>query len=446
MSTTLSHTGGLEEAAEAYPLPSLRRIALAAVLTVALGFGGLGTWAALTPLDSAVPASGAFIAAGKRKTVTLLSSGVLKALLVKEGDHVAAGQTLFLLDDVQTQAAAKQAEAQYWGAVARAARLEAEIADARSMTLPDDLLAAAGQDPAIAAMLSAERALFATRWSAFDGTARITARKVQQLQTQVAALQSQIQSLQLRLGITLEEARGIATLQRDGFAPRTQLLEAQRAVSQAQSDLADAHGRMDGALSAIEQTKLELVNTVQTRHSDAARDLGEIKATLADVSQRLAATRDTLAHSVVSAPEAGAVTDIKFFTPGSSITAGQPVLDIVPADGRLLIEAGIQPTDIEHVHVGQRVNIKLSAYKAHRVPAVSGRLVYVGADRQENARGEPVFLVRAELSPDALAPYPGVTAYAGMPADILIVGGERTALDFIISPLADGMRGGMREE
>ncbi len=446
MSTTLTHTGGLETAAGAYPLPSLRRIALAAVLTVALGFGGLGTWAALTPLDSAVPASGAFIAAGKRKTITLLDSGTLKALLVKEGDRVIAGQPLFLLDDVRLRAAVKQAEAQYWGAIVRAARLEAEIADARNMTVSNDLLAVAGQDPAIAAMLTAERSLFATRWSTFDGTARITGRKVQQLQAQVASLQSQIASLQVRLGITLDEARGIATLQKDGFAPRTQLLEAQRAVSQAQSDIADANGRMSEALSAIEQTKLELVNTVETRHSDAARELGETKATLADVSQRLTATRDMLAHSVVTAPEAGAVTDIKFFTPGSSITAGQPVLDIVPADGRLLIEAGIEPTEIEHVHVGQRVNVKLSAYKAHRVPSIIGQLVYVGADRQENARGDPVFLVRAELNPDALALYPGVKVYAGMPADILIVGGERTALDFIISPLADGMRGGMREE
>ena len=439
-------TAVIASAGDAYPAPSLRRIAWASVLAVGLGFGGLGTWASLTPLDSAVPASGAFVAAGKRKTVSLLDSGILKALLVNEGDHVVADQPLLRLDDTQARAVMNQAAAQYWGAVARAARLTAETADQRELALPDDLLAAAKDDPAIASLVQAERGLFASRWDTFDGNARITARKVEQLQVQEASLRVQVQSLTTRIAIAQEESRGIETLVRDGFAPKTQGLEARRSIAELQGMLGDAAGRLAQTSAAIEQTKLELTSVAETRRSDAAKDLQETKATMADAAQRLGAAQDLLARSLVTAPEAGIVTDIKFFTPGSSITAGQPVLDIVPADERLLVEAGISPTDIEHVHVGQRVNIKLSAYKAHRVPTVEGRLTYVAADRTQDARGEPVFLVRAELDRDALKPFPGVAVYAGMPADVLIVGGERTALDFIISPIRDGMRGGMREE
>ena len=446
MSNALTDLAGIDAVADAYPTPSLRKLALASVATVVLGLGGLIVWAAMTPLDSAVPASGAFVAAGKRKTISILDPGTLKTLLVKEGDVVTAGQPLFVLDDVQMRVALKQTEAQYWGAIARAVRLKAEIADERALEMPDALLAAAAADPAIAAIVRAERDLFASRWETFDGTARITARKVQQLAAQQVAVQSQIDSLNTRMALTQEEARGVESLLKDGFAPRTQWLEMRRNIAQAQSDLGDANGRLAQVVQAIEQTKLELTNVVQTRHSDAAKDMQETKATLADVSQRMVAARNMLERSVVMAPEGGAVTDIKFFTPGSSITAGQPVMDIVPGDGKLLVEAGVPPTDIEHVHVGQRVNIKLSAYKAHRVPTVQGRLVYVGADRQEDPKGEPVFLVRAELDPGALKPYPGVAVYAGMPADVLIVGGERTALDFLISPIRDGMSGGMREE
>ncbi len=446
MSMATTGLRGVEAAGDAYPALSLRRVALASALTVALGFGGLGTWAALTRLDSAVSASGEFVAAGKRKTVSLLDSGILKQLLVKEGDRVAAGQPLLLLDDVQASAARDQAKAQYWGAVAKTARLEAETQDRRTLDIPTVLIAEAGRDPAVASLLQAERALFASRWDTFDGSARITARKVQQLQTEAASLVTQVRALSTRLSLTEEEARGVDTLLRDGFAPRTQALEMHRAIAELQGTLGDAAGRLEQTREAIEQTKLELTNLAETRRSDAAKDLQETKATIADAVQRLRAAESLLKRSIVVAPEAGVVTDIKFFTPGSSITAGQPVLDIAPSDDRLLIEAEVVPTEIEHVHVGERVNVKLTAYKAHRVPTLEGRLVYVAADRQQDAHGDPVFLVRAELDRDALKPFPGVAVYAGMPADVLIIGRERTVLDFIISPIRDGMRHGMHED
>ena len=446
MSIATALPGGTEAAGDAYEAPSLRRIALASALTVALGFGGLSTWAAVTPLDSAVPASGLFVAAGKRKTVSLLDSGILKELLVREGDHVTAGQRLLLLDDVQARTACNQAEAQYWGAVARAARLEAETQDRRALDLPQDLRVEARRDPAVASLLQAERALFASRWDTFDGNARITARKVQQLESQEMSLRAQVQSQTTRLSLTEEEARGVETLLRDGFAPKTQMLESHRAIAELQGTLADTAGRLEQTSEAIEQTKLELTSLAETRRSDSAKDLQETKAAMADAAERLRAAENLLDRSVVVAPEAGVITDIRFFTPGSSIIAGQPVLDIAPSDDRLLIEAEVEPTEIEHVRVGERVNVKLSAYKAHRVPTVEGRLVYVAADRQQNAHGDPVFLVRAELDRDALKSFPGVAAYAGMPADVLIIGRERTVLDFIISPIRDGMRHGMHEE
>jgi HlyD family secretion protein len=431
---------------DAFPAPSLRRIAVASALTVMLGFGGFGLWASLTPLDSAVPAPGAFVAAGKRKTVSLLDSGILQELLVREGERVTAGQKLLILDDVQVRTAMNQAKAQYWGAAAKAARLDAETQNRRQLVMPADVLDAAAHDPAVASLVHAEQSLFASRWETFDGNTRISVRKTEQLEAQAAALQVQIRSLNTRLALMDEEFRGVESLLKHGFAPKTRALEMRRIMAELQGALGDAAGRLAESRAAIEQTKLELANFAETRRSDGSKDLQETKAIMADADQRLHAAQDLLQKREILAPESGTVTDIKYFTPGSSIIAGQPVLDIVPADNHLLIEASVSPTDIEHVHVGQRVNVKLSAYKAHRVPTIEGRLVYVGADTQQNPRGDPVFLVRAELDPDALKPFPGVAVYAGMPADVLIIGGERTALDFIISPIRDGMRHGMREE
>ena len=431
---------------DVWPVPSLRRIALASAVTVALGFGGLGTWASLTPLDSAVSAQGLFVAAGKRKTVSLLDGGILKQLLVKEGDQVQAGQTLMLLDDVQLRTAMNQAKALYWGAVARVARLNAETRDQRQLVMPADLQSAAASDSTVASLAQAERNLFASRWDTFDGNARIGARKIEQFQSQVITLQAELVFLNTRLRLTEEEGRGVEYLVRDHLEVKSKSLELRRAVAELQGAIGDTAGRLADAGHTIEQTKLEMTNYAETRRSDASKDLQETQAAKADAVQRLQAAEDLLAKREVVAPEAGTVTDIKSFTPGSSISPGQPVLDLVPAQQTLLIEAPVVPTDIEHVHVGQRVNIRLSAYKAHRVPTVEGRLVYVGADRQLDPQSNPVFYVRAELDRDALKPFPGVVVYPGMPADVLIIGGERTAFDFMISPIRDGMRHGMRED
>jgi HlyD family secretion protein len=431
---------------EAWSVPSLRRLAIASALTVVVGFGGLGVWAAVTPLDSAVSAQGLFVAAGKRKTVVLQDGGILSKLLVKEGEEVEVGQTLLTLDDVQTRTAMNQVKAQYWGAVAKATRLQAETRDERSLVMPNDLLAVAAEDPTIAPLVRAEQGLFASRWDTFDGNARISGRKILQLQFQMSALQVQIATLNKRLEFTREESRTIELLRKDRLETKSHSLDLQRAVAELEGALGDATGRYEEAGQAIEQTKSELTNYAETRRSDASKDLQETQVAMADAAQRLRSAEDLQSKRKVLAPEAGTVTDIKSFTPGSSITPGQPVLDIVPANKRLLVEAPVSPTDIEHVHVGQRVNFRLSAYKAHRVPTVEGRLVYVAADRQQDAQGNPIFLVRAELDRDALKPFPGVLVYPGMPADLLIIGGERSALNFLISPILDGMRHGMREE
>jgi HlyD family secretion protein len=435
----------LQPEKEAWPVPSLRRLMVASVLTVALGFGGLGVWAAVTPLDSAVNAQGLFIAAGKRKTVILQDGGILSKLLVKEGQAVVEGQTLLILDDVQTRTAMNQVKAQYWGAIAKAARLEAETKDERKLVMPDDLLAAAA-DPTIAPLVRAEQDLFASRWDTFDGNARISGRKIAQLRSEMNSLQLQIASFKQRLALTREEAKTVEYLRKDGLETKSRSLDMQRAIAELEGGLADAAGRYESAGEAIEQTASELTNYAETRRSDSSKDLQETKGAIADAAQRLRSAEDLQNKREIPAPESGTVTDIKFFTPGSSIAPQQPVLDIVPADKRLLVEAQVQPIDIEHVHIGQRVNFRLSAYKAHRVPTVEGRLVYVAADRQEDPQGNPFFLVRAELDRDALKPFPGVLVYPGMPADLLIIGGERSAFDFLISPILDGMRHGMREE
>jgi HlyD family secretion protein len=385
------------------------------------------------------------VSADKRKTISLLDAGILKQLAVAEGDHVAAGQVLLRLDDTQARATFDQAAAAYWGGVAQAARLQAEALDQRTLQFPPDLMLAA-HDPAIAAQVEAERHLFEARNAAFDGTERIGRRRIAQQQATVTALDAQIHDMALRISLYETELRGTRDLLAKGLATKVHALELERAVAELRGAQSDLSGRLAESRQEIAQTELEIIGAVQSHRSDITKDRSAAQGLVADAGARMRAAQDALDKHDVRAPEAGIVTDIKFATPGSSIGAGQSVMDLVPLGDKLLVEANVSPTDIENVHVGQSVNVRLTAYKAHQVPVVTGHLVYVGADRQVDAQNQPFFLARAELDPTALKGLHNVTLYPGMPADVLILGGRRTALDYLISPIRDSIRHGMNEK
>lgn len=425
---------------------SLRRIALASVVTMALGFGGLGTWASLSFVESAVPATGVIVTSGKRKTVTLADGGILRELLVREGDKVTAGQPLFRLDDIQARAARSQANALYWSARARAARLAAEAAEQRELTFPSALLEAAVADRDVAAAKEAEVGQFRSRWNALDSSIRVQQRKVAQNEAQITALRAQIGANGIRLTLIDEELRGTDYLLAKGFATKTRQLELRRNDAETRGQIGMLAGQMVQAQQAAAQVEMETISVKETRRSDISRERAETQAAQADSEQRLTSATDLLQKREVTAPEAGTVTDIKYFTPGSNIVAGQPVMDIVPSSTDLLVEANVAPNEVEHLAVGQRVNIRLTAYKAHRVPVITGKLVYVGADRQVDAGNQPFFLIRAEVNAQDLRDKPGVVLLPGMPADVLVVNGARTVLDFLLSPISDSLQRALSEQ
>jgi HlyD family secretion protein len=428
------------------PAPSLRRLVLASLLTIAVGFGGFFAWAFTAPLDSAVPANGSIVVQSKRKTISILDGGILKEIRVKEGDRVAAGQVLLRLDDTQVQAQIGQLRAQYWGALAKGTRLNAELADQRILEFPPDLVEAASREPAMRALTANEQRLFVARWDTYEGTLAVQRKKIAQLTEQIAGLRAQTTAATTRLRFVEEELKGVMELLAKGFATKPKAFELQRAQAELKGNLGELAGRESEARQLIGQTELEMISTTNTRRSDAAKDLQDAQAVIADVSEKLRGAKDILQHKEVTAPEPGTVTDIKFFTPGSSIAPGQPILDLVPVDDRLIVEVSVRPEDIEHVHVGQRANIRLTSYKQHRVPVLSGRITYVSADRQQDQKGEAFFMARAELDPNALAKFKDVALYPGMPAEVLIIGGERLAIDYFISPVTDSFRRALREE
>ncbi len=435
-----------ETAQRRMPHASLRQVALLSLLTIGLGLGSVILWACLSTIESAVPAVGVVVAGGKRKTVTVLDSGILSQLRVHEGDRVGAGQVLLRLDDVQVRAVRDQAKIQFWSATAKLGRLNAESMDQRDFVFDEALRTAAQSDPAVAAAMLAERHQFDVRWSAFDSSVHVQERKIAQSQAQIGAIRAQIGSSGTKLALLREELANVDYLLGRGLSTKPHQLELRRSEADLRGTISQLGNQLTQAEQLIAQTEFETLNAAETRHADISRDKTDIQSARADAQQRLLAAEDQLAKRDVLAPEAGVITDLRYFTVGSSVSAGQPILDLVPASNHLLIEGNVAPNEVEHLKIGQKVNVRLSAYKAHRVPVITGVLTYVGGDRQMDANIRPYFLIRAEIDPGQLADKPGVVLVPGMPADVLVVNGRRSVMSFLISPITDSMFHAMREE
>jgi HlyD family secretion protein len=434
-----------EEMRRVVPPPSLRRIAIVASLCLAVGFGGLLTWSMVTKIEAAVVSNGQLVAEGRRKSITLLEAGILRELLVREGERVVAGQPLIRLDTTQAEAVAHQARAVYWAQTVRAARLSAEQDDRRSFEVPAAAVTLAAREAAIAGLIAGERRLFEARWAAFDGAIGVQRTRIAQFQEQLQAVSALRAATATRLRATREELDGVAGLVRQGFATRTRQWELQRNEAELLGALGQYQAQESQTREQIAQAEVEMANLLLNRRQDVARDLQEALAMAASAEQQLRGAQDVLSRREVLAPEAGVVTDIRFVTPGSSIAMGQPILDLIPVDDRLIAETKVMPTDIENVHVGQSARMRLSAFRTREMPLLDTRVIYVSADQRTDERGSSYFLTRIEITPAGLETLGDVQIATGMPVEAFILGEKRTALDYLIRPLRDALRRSLRD-
>ena len=428
-----------------FPLPSVRRVAMAGLLTVFVAFGGVAAWAFVTQVERAVIAQGNLIAEGRRKTITLADGGVLRTMLVKDGDRVAAGQVLFRLDTAQAQATAEQARAQYWGGLARIARLKAEQADLRSFTVPPEIEAAAVHTLTLRELIDTERRLFPARWEAFDGATEVQQRQINQLSAQVAGIPRQRQASERQLAAIQERIRGFADLARTGVGSRFRVLELIEPEQSYQSNIAQLTAQEAQLNQSIAQAQAQLAALRLNRQQDIANDMQTAAAQVAQAQQAMRAAEELLARRDVLAPEEGVITNIQLYTPGSSILAGQAVMDLVPGSDRLIVEARVALTDIEQVAVGQRANVRLLPYRARTTPLVGGRVLHVAADQQSDPANGAYFIARLEMDQAELADIPNLILSAGMPTENYIVGEPRSVAAYLLSPLRDAVRRSLRD-
>ena len=242
-----------------------------------------------------------------------------------------------------------------------------------------------------------------------------------------------------------DQIAGLARLLAQGFASRFTVLELQRQEASFVALAGSFAAQEKQYQEAMLQGEQQLAALRFSRLSDIANDLQTTEAAVASAAQQLRAAQDVLARRELVAPEAGRVTNIQMFTPGSSIAAGQPILDLVPTADRLVVEGQILPADIEQVAVGQRANLRLTAYRMRELPVLPGRVTLVSPDIVTMPSGNQYYTIRAELEPDALQHFPEVRLFAGMPVEIYVLGEKRTPLSYFWTPIRHAARRAFRD-
>lgn len=424
---------------------SLRKPVLAGLFVIVLGFGGFLTWGFTAKLDSAAVATGSVIVDSKKRVVNHYEGGILKRLLVEEGEHVRAGQALALLDGTRSESELGQLRGERFGLMAKLARLRAEQRGQENIAFPQELLAS--EEGYVGDILSDEERLFAKRKEVYAAKRDAQAKQIEQFDAEAEALVSQINARTRQEKLVAEQLKGIRELADKGFATRTQLVEIENNWSDLVGDMGEFKAQRAAAQQQKAEAEINLASIEMEWQSDIATEIQEAQLALNDVTQRIRASQDVLDRLEVRAPQAGTVANIQIRTPGGVISPAEPIMDIIPEDEPLVIEARINRQDIDSVQVGSKAQIRLTAYSQRRLAPLNGEVSYVAADQTvDEQRDASYYIVRAAIDPAELAKHDDINLRPGMPANILVLKTPRKAIDYLIDPITQSMEKAFREE
>ena len=419
---------------------------LATVILIGF-FGIFGGWAALVPLSGAAIAPAVVAPSGFRKTIQHLEGGIVSQIRVREGSTVEAGDVLVVLDDVRTRAEYNTARARLAASLAKAARLTAEQQGAEEADFPAELLAQAEQDPAVRALIDAERDSLAARRQALTDQLAMRDGKVAQAKADLAAYEGSLASIDRQIELIGEEEATVVDLVQKGLDRKPRLLALQRARADLDGQRNTAVANAARTHELIAATMAEREALISGRAEEVATGLAEARAAANELQAAVQAAGDRLQRTVITAPVAGEVVDLKLRTLGGVVTPGEAIMDLVPRDEPLVIEARVSPKDIDVVHAGLSADIHLTAFHTRHMPRITGEVRQVSADRLTDAKtGEPYYT--AEILVDMVKVHektPEVHLTAGMPAEAMIITGERTAFEYLIEPIKNSFRRSLRE-
>ena len=420
----------------------------AAVLVV--GLGAFLLWAGFAPLDQGVPASGTVAIETRKKTIQHSTGGVVKDVLVKEGQWVREGEVLIEVSDTQARANNETIRQAYLSQRAVEARLEAELKNAGNIHFGSEITANKA-DPFVQQLTMTQQNLFAARRASFEAEISALEQSIHALKDQLWGVDQSLVNRLVQIQLQEKHLKSIKALAYEGYAPKNQVLQMEQTQTELKTALSDLKSNQSRLSRSIEESQFRMAQRKQDYQKDVMGLLAEVKKEVQAGKERLTTTNEELARTQIKSPVDGQIVGMSISATGGVVMAGQKLMDVVPKSEALLIDAKVLPHIIDKVHTGMNVSVRFNTFANTPQLVVPGKLVALTSDVITDPSAgmggiSSYYLGRVEITPEGLKVLGSRVLQPGMPTEVLFKVGERTLLQYIMYPLTKRIAASLKEE
>lgn len=423
-----------------------RHVLLGSIALVVL-VGGVGVWSAFASIAGAVVAMGQLKVESNRQVVQHLDGGVVKEILVKEGDVVKAGEVLLRLDDKLMAGELAIAEGQLYEIMARRGRLVAERDGLAAPVFNDELQEAAKRNPEIASLLEGQTRLYAARATSMKGQKEQLRERQSQIREEIAGADAQSVALQSQLELVSKELTDLRGLLAKGLAQASRVLALERENARLLGQAGEIKANIARLKGQISEIEIQLLGLDSTQREEAITELRDFEYRENELREQRNSLIETLDRLEVRAPRPGRVLGMTIYALRSVVRPAEPILYIVPSDEELVVEARIETINIDQIYPGQNARLRFSAFSARTTPEVPGKVVKVSPDTfTDEATGMSYYSAELKFDLDSLASFNDLELIAGMPVETYIQTGDRSPFSYFTKPLTDYFNKALRDD
>jgi HlyD family type I secretion membrane fusion protein len=430
-----------------------------AVKTINLGALVLGffltvfiIWGIFAPINSASIAPGQVVLDFNKKTIQHLEGGIIEKILVKEGQNVVTGQALIYLQDIQSRSQNKMLKKQLITTLAIEERLVSERDKKEQPNFANILeqyqTDKEGENEAVKKIILTQEKLFQIRQNSFRSKTDILKKRIDQLGDEIKGINSQLKATDEELGLVRRQESMSKRLVKNNNSPLNKLIEIQKQIAASKGKKGELEANIAKAGQSISETELEIINLQNENLNEILAELQDIEVKVSDLTEQLVSAKDILKRTIIKSPTSGTVTDVKYHSIGAVISPASEIMYIVPQNDQLIVEARVNPNDIDNVKTGLKAKVQLTAFKAKKVPKLTGEVLSVSADiLLDEATGEQYFLARIKIDEDEINHLKAkITLYPGMPAQAFIITGTRSLFKYLFAPITEASYKAFRED
>ena len=413
---------------------------------IGITFGGFGLWACIAPIDSAAVAPGVVMVESNRRAIQHLEGGIVRDILVEEGSHVTAGETLVRLEDTRAKAQLNILQSDLDSNLAVQARLIAERDGHKTIQFPQELIDRVNER-GDQAMLAAQENLFKARQAAISGQKAILEQRIEQFKEQITGFQSLQHSKEQQLATIKDELAGLTGLLEDGYVTKSRVLALQREAARLEGETGDHVASIARAEQGIGEARLQGYQLDKQHQEEVAKELRDVQEKVVEAREKVIASEDVMRRIDLVAPVSGTVLNLAVHTRGGVIAPGATVMEIVPENDKLVLEVQVSPLDIDTIHIGDKVAIHISAADTRLTPTIFGTLETISADRITDQRnGQAYYKGRVVITQEQLDRLGDHKLHSGMAVEAMINRGQQTVIHYLLKPLIDSLTRSFKEK